>query len=173
MLARRREPRTGGGRTSGDPPTEPFAAEDRGRLAGRYREPGRIEQNYAVRRIPLGGGLAGMAGVLSGLLGVGGGFVKVPTMRLVMGVPMRVATATSNFMVGITAASGLLVYFARGDLRPLLAAPVVLGTLLGAQVGTKAAGRLQSQMLSRLFAGLLAGIVVVMALIAAGVLHVG
>ena len=63
--------------------------------------------------------------MVSGLLGVGGGFIKVPVMYAVMGVPLGVATATSNFMVGITAAASVFVYYGRGDLYPLVVVPTV------------------------------------------------
>ncbi len=77
--------------------------------------------------------------MLSGLLGVGGGFLKVPAMHLGMRVPLRVAAATSNFMIGVTAASSLFVYFARGEVQPLLAAPVAIGVAGGSLLGTRIA----------------------------------
>ena len=93
-------------------------------------------RDYTPRRWSLGYGVAGLAGLVSGLLGVGGGFIKVPTMYAVMGVPLGIATATSNFMVGITAAASVFVYIGRGDVRPMIVVPTVLGVFLGAVVGT-------------------------------------
>jgi hypothetical protein len=79
---------------------------------------------------------SGGAGVISGLLGVGGGIIKVPLMYLVMGVPFKIATATSNFMLGITAVASAFIYYARGDVLPLIATPTAIGVFLGASVGT-------------------------------------
>jgi uncharacterized membrane protein YfcA len=90
------------------------------------------------------GGLAfsGLAGILSGLTGVGGGFVKVPVMYSLMEVPLGVATASSNFMVGITAAASAMVYYSRGDVYPLVAVPTALGVFLGAVAGVRLVPRL-------------------------------
>ena len=95
--------------------------------AAYYDERDRRLVSYRPVRLALGSAVALLAGVLSGLLGVGGGFLKVPAMNLGMRVPLRVAAATSNFMIGVTAASSLFVYFARGEVQPLLAAPVAIG----------------------------------------------
>ncbi len=99
-------------------------------------------RDYRPRRWTLGYAVASLAGMVSGLLGVGGGFIKVPTMYAIMGVPLGVATATSNFMVGITAAASVFVYLGRGDVRPLLTAATAGGVFLGAAVGTLLQGRL-------------------------------
>jgi len=99
--------------------------------------------DYTPRRWLAGSGTAGLAGMVSGLLGVGGGFIKVPTMYAVMGVPLGVATATSNFMVGITAAASVFVYIGRGDVHPLIAVPTVAGVFLGAVAGTLLQSRLK------------------------------
>lgn len=93
-------------------------------------------RDYTPRRWAAGSTTAGLAGMVSGLLGVGGGFIKVPTMYAVMGVPLGIATATSNFMVGITAAASVFVYIGRGDVHPLIAVPTVSGVFLGAVLGT-------------------------------------
>ncbi|MCK5795729.1 MAG: sulfite exporter TauE/SafE family protein [Deltaproteobacteria bacterium] len=89
-------------------------------------------RDYTPKRWILGYAIASVAGMLSGLLGIGGGFVKVPTMYAIMGIPLGVATATSNFMVGITAAASLFVYLVRGDIRPVLTAITASGVFLGA-----------------------------------------
>jgi uncharacterized protein len=94
-------------------------------------------QPYEVTRTPLGLGMCIAAGGVSGLLGVGGGFLKVPAMNVAMGVPLKVATATSNFMIGITAAASAGVFFHRGDIAPCVAAPVAIGVVAGALVGTR------------------------------------
>jgi uncharacterized membrane protein YfcA len=94
-------------------------------------------QNYLPRRWALGLSMAYLAGMVSGLLGVGGGFIKVPVMDAVMGVPLGVAAATSNFMVGITAAASFFVYYNQGDIYPFLILPTCLGVLLGAMLGIR------------------------------------
>lgn len=92
---------------------------------------------YQPKRYPLGLGASLVAGGLSGLLGIGGGPIKVPVMMLFMDVPLIVATATSNFMIGVTAAASAGVYLSRGYIHPAVAMPVMLGVLAGAVLGTK------------------------------------
>ena len=94
-----------------------------------------FRQDYTPHHWPAGLSVAGLAGMISGLLGVGGGFIKVPTMYAVMGVPLGIATATSNFMVGITAAASVFIYYGRGDIHPLVVIPTALGVFAGAIVG--------------------------------------
>jgi uncharacterized membrane protein YfcA len=84
------------------------------------------------------------AGVVSGLLGIGSGALKVPAMDLAMRLPIKVSTATSNFMIGVTAAASASVYFMRGDIHPMIAAPVATGVLVGATLGSRLLGRLHS-----------------------------
>jgi uncharacterized membrane protein YfcA len=88
-----------------------------------------------------------VAGVVSGLLGIGGGVIKVPTMNLLMGVPLKVATATSNLMIGVTAAASAGVYFVRGEINPFVAAPVAAGVLIGATGGSRVLPRLKNRAL--------------------------
>jgi uncharacterized membrane protein YfcA len=88
-----------------------------------------------------------IAGAASGLLGIGSGTLKVPAMDLAMRMPMKVSTATSNFMIGVTAAASAGVYFARGDVDPIIAAPVALGVVLGAVAGSKVLGKIDSRFL--------------------------
>ena len=92
---------------------------------------------YRVQRSRLGLGAGAFAGCVSGLLGVGGGLIKVPVMTLGMGVPLKAATATSNFMIGVTGAASAGVYFSRGDIDPVIAGPVAIGVLVGATVGAR------------------------------------
>jgi len=91
---------------------------------------------YNVSGAVPGLGLMYVAGAASGLLGIGSGILKVPAMDLVMRLPMKVSSATSNFMIGITAAASAAVYFLRGDINPFIAAPVAIGVLVGAMMGT-------------------------------------
>lgn len=115
-------------------------------LAARLSGPG-----YRVRR--LGFGVVGslFAGVVSALLGIGGGLVKVPVMHVVMGVPLRVATATSNLMIGITASASAIVYLLRGGIDPFVAAPTAIGVFLGASLGSRTAHRIDLRVLRGLF----------------------
>ena len=92
---------------------------------------------YEVTRMPLTVFIGYFAGIVSGLLGVGGGIINVPTMNLVSKVPVKVASATSNFMIGVTAAASASVYLLRGDVNPLLAAPLIVGVAGGALLGTR------------------------------------
>jgi uncharacterized protein len=107
--------------------------------------------DYRVRN--LGRGVAGSAGagVVSALLGVGGGIIKVPLMHLAMGVPLRVATATSNLMIGVTAAASAVIYLLRGEIDPYVAGPVAIGVFLGATGGSRVAHRIELRWLRLLF----------------------
>jgi uncharacterized protein len=122
------------------------AASSLAALEARLSAPG-----YRVRR--LGFGVVGslFAGVVSALLGIGGGLVKVPVMHVVMGVPLRVATATSNLMIGITASAGAIVYLLRGGIDPYVAAPTAIGVFLGATLGSRTAHRIDLRVLRGLF----------------------
>jgi uncharacterized protein len=106
------------------------------RLDGAYPTPSG-PQAYHVRRVPAGFGLMFVAGILSGLLGIGSGALKVLAMDQVMQIPFKVSTTTSNFMIGVTAAASAGVYLGRGYIDPGLAMPVMLGVLLGALLGTR------------------------------------
>lgn len=106
---------------------------------------------YRVTRTPIGMSLMYVAGVVSGLLGIGSGSLKVPAMDLAMRLPIKVSTATSNFMIGVTAAASAGVYFARGDIDPFVAAPVATGVLLGATAGSHLLTRIHSSVIRILF----------------------
>jgi uncharacterized membrane protein YfcA len=106
------------------------------RLGGSCSE-GNIPLPYMARRVPLGFGLMWCAGALSGLLGIGSGAVKVLAMDEAMNLPFKVSTATSNFMIGVTAAASAGVYFSRGYINPAVAMPVTLGVLLGSLCGAR------------------------------------
>jgi uncharacterized membrane protein YfcA len=107
--------------------------------------------SYRVTRTHLGFALMYVAGIVSGLLGIGSGALKVPAMDLAMGLPIKVSTATSNFMIGVTAAASAGVYFSRGDIDPFIAAPVAAGVLLGATVGSRLLGKLTSRAVRLVF----------------------
>jgi len=107
--------------------------------------------DYRVRN--LGPGVVGAtgAGVASALLGIGGGIIKVPLMHLGMGVPLRVATATSNLMVGVTAAASSVIYVMHGGIDPYVAGPTAIGVFLGATAGSRLSHRVNVGLLRMLF----------------------
>ncbi len=109
------------------------------------------EVSYRARRLQAGAAVSFAAGNVSGLLGVGGGVINVPTMNLAMGVPIRVATTTSTFMLGPTAAASAVLYFAAGVLDPVLAGPVALGVFIGARIGARMSSRVSQGALSIAF----------------------
>ena len=106
---------------------------------------------YRVRRLGFGMVASVGAGLVSALLGVGGGIIKVPVMNVAMGVPLKVATATSNMMIGITATSSAVIYLLRGEIDPFIAGPTALGVFVGASVGSRVAGRIDVRVLRWLF----------------------
>ena len=110
-----------------------------------------VPDPIVVRRLGLGIVGALFAGVVSALLGVGGGIVKVPVMHVVMGVPLRMATATSNLMIGITASASAIIYLNRGGIDPLVAGPTGLGVFLGATLGSRTSHRIDVHFLRVLF----------------------
>jgi len=108
-------------------------------------------EGYRVRRPGLGVVGATFAGIVSALLGIGGGIVKVPLMNVGMGVPLRIATATSNLMIGITAAASAIIYLLRGEIDPYVAAPTAIGVFIGASVGSRLGHRVDLRVLRWLF----------------------
>jgi uncharacterized membrane protein YfcA len=137
-MLRAAEPEPDGAQASG---TAPVAAP-----AGGEAGPG-----YEIRNMRLGVVGATGAGVVSAMLGVGGGIVKVPLMHLGMGVPLRVSTATSNLMVGITAAASAVIYLIHGEVDPYVAGPTAVGVFLGASLGSRIAPRIDLRILRLLF----------------------
>jgi len=122
------------------------------KLAGSYydRVLGRRVE-YQVTRTLTGLILMYFSGIAAGLLGIGAGIFKVPAMDQIMRMPFKASTATSNFMIGVTAASGAVVYFARGDVKPLVAGPVVLGVLVGAVLGARLMVKMKTSTIRKLF----------------------
>ena len=100
---------------------------------------------YEPQRYPLGLAASLVAGALSGLLGIGGGPIKVPVMFIFMNVPLIVATATSNFMIGVTGAASAIVYYRRGDILVQYAAPLAVGVFLGSLLGARLAPRIHTK----------------------------
>ncbi len=131
----------------------PYSAwAERLRLAGSYRDEA-TGQTIRYRAGRLGPGFLVMwwAGAVSGVLGIGSGVFKVIGMDLVMGLPIKISSATSNFMMGVTAAAGAGIHLANGDLDPALAAPVALGVVLGAWWGSKLLPRLRGATIRTMF----------------------
>lgn len=122
-----------------------------GMLGGRLQE-GATPYVYRVRRLPLGLLASLVAGAVSGVLGLGGGIVKVPFLNAFCGVPIRVAAATSTFMIGVTAAASAIPYFSRGDVALPLTAAVCLGALPGSLLGAHLSHRVQARSLKILMA---------------------
>ena len=147
------------------PLTEHVSAEDAHPLANKlrlnstYPTPNGF-QPYAVQAVPAGFGLMLLAGILSGLLGIGSGALKVLAMDQLMHLPFKVSTTTSNFMIGVTAAASAGIYLARGYINPSLALPVMLGVLAGALTGARVLASANTQLLRRIFGA----VVVVLAL---------
>jgi len=140
----------------------PAAPRDKGETAGEGRlrmrdrfwdDASRQTIVYHVRNIPIGVGASSVAGLISGLLGVGGGIVQVPVMTLLMGVPIKVATTTSTYVIGITAMAGAFVYYNHKPsyIDPALAIPVTIGVFLGASIGSQILSRLSQRLLRDLF----------------------
>lgn len=127
------------------------------RLNGEYYDKV-LKQNvaYNVTGVYGGFGMMYVAGVISGLLGIGSGIFKVMAMDLFMKLPLKVSSATSNFMIGVTAAASAGVYLLRGDIDPKIAAPVALGVLVGASIGTKIMQNLKSKTIRMIFIPVLA-----------------
>ncbi len=110
---------------------------------------------YRATRFPLGFGLMALAGATSGLLGIGAGALKVAAMDLGMRLPLKVSSATSNFMIGVTAGAAAIVYLVRGDVSAVVAGPVAMGVAAGALFGGRALVRAETARIRRLFVAVL------------------
>lgn len=142
-----------------EPDPTPLATPDA--LSARFRLNGTFptshgEQPYQAYRVGAGFPLMGLAGVLSGLLGIGSGAMKVLAMDQVMRIPFKVSTTTSNFMIGVTAAASAGFYFKEGYIEPGLAMPVMLGVLVGSMLGAKALVRMHTRILRMIFSVVIA-----------------
>ena len=148
--------------------TDPLAL--RFGLEGTYYDAA-LDRDVKYRATRVAQGFSAMfgAGLLSGLLGIGSGAFKVLAMDHFMRLPMKVSTATSNFMIGITSAASAGIYFARGDIHPLLAAPVAVGVLVGAAAGTRLMARLRNSTIRKAFLPVLGWLAISMILRALGI----
>ena len=130
-----------------------FAPALGGLLDGSYYDPAQGRTiHYSVRNMPTAMSTSLGAGLLSALLGVGGGILKVPVLHLFCGVPMKAATATSNFMIGVTAAASAVVYLREGYVPALISATVALGVVAGSQGGLALSRRMSESGVRRVFA---------------------
>ena len=123
---------------------------------------------YSVNHVPHGWGINLLVGIISSLLGVGGGIVNIPVMNLIMGVPIRAAMATSSFIIGNTALAGACVYYYHGYIDPLTVAPVMVGAFIGALIGAQLLQRARSIILRQIFAIVMFILAILMLLRVAG-----
>lgn len=122
------------------------------RLFGTYPDKNGVHHAYELRNVAGGFGVMGIAGMLSGILGIGSGVLKVIAMDNLMKVPFKVSTTTSNFMMGVTACASAVVYVQRGNITPGIACPVLIGVLFGALTGARLLKRLDVRLLRKIFA---------------------
>lgn len=121
------------------------------RLFGTYPQRDGTLKAYELRHVGGGFGVMLVAGVLSGILGIGSGVLKVIAMDGIMKVPFKVSTTTSNFMIGVTACASAVVYVQRGNIVPGIAFPVMIGVLIGALSGARLLHKLDVGLLRRIF----------------------
>jgi uncharacterized membrane protein YfcA len=121
------------------------------KLNGSYPVEGEVKK-YAVHNVAGGFFMMFIAGIISGLLGIGSGALKVIAMDNIMRIPFKVSTTTSNFMMGVTAAASAIVYLHRGQIDPGIAMPVTVGVLLGATIGSKILVKTKTDKLKIVFA---------------------
>lgn len=121
-------------------------------LYGTFPQKSGALQSYEITNVVGGFGLMTIAGMLSGILGIGSGALKVLAMDELMRVPFKVSTTTSNFMMGVTAAASAVIYIQRGNINPTIAAAVLLGVLAGSMTGAQLLKRLDVRLLRKLFA---------------------
>lgn len=141
----------------------PDTGAEPGALGGRIQE-GETSYIYRLKRLPLALAASLGAGAISGLLGLGGGIIKVPVLATFCGIPIKVAAATSTFMIGVTAAASAFIYYSRGDVDLHLAAAVCLGSLPASLLGAQLSTRVEARALKVLMALLLLAVGARMAL---------
>jgi uncharacterized protein len=168
MVARQREPPI----TSENAPMRDWATSLR--LHSSYPDGalGR-DVSYLVQRVPLGLALMYGAGLISALLGIGSGVLKIPAMDTALRLPIKVSSATSNFMIGVTAAASGVAYFALGDINPHIAGPVAIGSVVGALLGARFLMVMSGEKLRLFFVAVLIALAGQMLLSAFGVHWIG
>ncbi|MEN3035121.1 MAG: sulfite exporter TauE/SafE family protein [Candidatus Methanosuratincola sp.] len=135
-----------------------------------YDEQSSATVSYGVKNLELGAVTSFIAGAVSGMVGIGGGVIKVPIMNLVMKIPIKAAAATSNFMVGVTAAASAVIYFESGLVDLKLAAPTIMGIMIGAYIGTRLLAKSRSAVVRKVLAVVLSFFGAVLLLKAGGIL---
>ncbi len=131
------------------------------------------DDSASPQRLPLGMALMYGAGLISALLGIGSGVLKIPAMDTALRLPIKVSSATSNFMIGVTAAASAAAYFARGEIVTLVAAPVALGSVVGAVLGARVLMNMAAQRLRLMFIAILGLLALQMLLVAFGIDLIG
>jgi uncharacterized membrane protein YfcA len=131
------------------------------------------EDASSIRRLPLGMTLMYGAGLISALLGIGSGVLKIPAMDTALRLPIKVSSATSNFMIGVTAAASAAAYFARGEIVTSVAAPIALGSVLGAVLGARLLMKVPNEKLRLMFIAILVILALQMLLAAFGINLIG
>jgi len=124
---------------------------------------------YVPQRVKTGLGVSGAAGVLSGMLGIGGGAIQVPMMNLLMRIPVKAAAGTSSFMVGMTAVATAAVFYSADKIDPRVVIPAMIGVFLGSQIGSQITRRIRTQRLVIIFVLVLAYLGVSLVLKAFGI----
>lgn len=137
-------------------------------LTGHYRDRGK-DVTYTPERVPAGVGISGLAGVLSGMLGIGGGLVQVPAMSILMNVPVKAAAGTSTFMVGFASVATATVYYASGEIDPQVVVAALLGVFVGSQIGPRITRRVATERLVLFFVTIMVFLAISMILQAAAV----
>jgi uncharacterized membrane protein YfcA len=133
-----------------------FGTPDPMRLGAAFHDPA-IGSNigYIPNHIGRGMGVGAGAGIISGMLGVGGGVIMVPAMNLWMGTPVKAAVGTSTFMVGMTSVATAFVFYSQGKIDPTLVVPGIVGVFLGGQIGSRLTRRIRAQRLALIFSVIL------------------
>ena len=126
--------------------------EEKLKLYGSFPDKGGEIKHYSAKNTVSGFMMMSFAGVMSGLLGIGSGALKVLAMDNIMKLPFKVSTTTSNFMIGVTAVASSLIYFQRGEIIPVIAAPVLIGVVLGSFIGSKTLMNSKTKKLKTVFA---------------------
>jgi uncharacterized membrane protein YfcA len=151
------------------PPPAPDAP-DKWALRSAYADPAtRANVEYIPQRMEAGMAISGGAGILSGMLGIGGGAIQVPLMNLLMKVPVKAAAGTSSFMVGLTAVATAAVFYSHDQIDPRVVVPAMVGIFTGARLGSQITRRMQTQRLVIVFVVVLAYLGISMILKAAGI----
>ncbi|MDQ3043612.1 MAG: sulfite exporter TauE/SafE family protein [Chloroflexota bacterium] len=134
------------------PPEVTASTPDPFRLGGVFADPATQSMvHYVPTRPALGLTVSGFAGMISGMLGIGGGVIQVPAMNLLMHVPVKAAAGTSSFMVGITAVATALVFYSQAKIDPTVVVPAIIGIFIGSQAGSRLTRSLRTQNLVVIF----------------------